>query len=78
MILLDTNVVSELMRPGPDATVVDWVCRSSGHQHLSTVNEARALLHSLSSVSRVPDLTIVCHRRVAGQLTLLDIRCYPS
>ena len=25
MIILDTNVVSELMRPGPDATVVDWV-----------------------------------------------------
>ena len=30
MIILDTNVVSELMRPGPDANVVYWVYRAGG------------------------------------------------
>jgi predicted nucleic acid-binding protein len=41
MILLDTNVVSELMRPSPNSKVVDWVARQ-GAQNLytSAVNEA--------------------------------------
>jgi predicted nucleic acid-binding protein len=26
MILLDTNVLSELMRPQPNPVVVDWIC----------------------------------------------------
>ena len=32
MIILDTNVVSELMRPGPDSNVVDWGYRAGGSQ----------------------------------------------
>jgi predicted nucleic acid-binding protein len=41
MIILDTNVVSELMRPSPDATVVDWVARQAAiNLYLSAVSEA--------------------------------------
>ena len=41
MIILDTNVVSELMRPGPDANVVDWVTGQAAlNLYLSTVTEA--------------------------------------
>lgn len=41
MIVLDTNVVSELMRPGPDADVVDWVGGQAAiNLYLSTVSEA--------------------------------------
>ena len=29
MIILDTNVISELMRPSPSPNVVDWGCRAS-------------------------------------------------
>ena len=41
MILLDTNVVSELMRPSPNPKVLDWVARQ-GAQNLytSAVNES--------------------------------------
>ena len=41
MIILDTNVVSELMRPAPDATVMDWVAgQEATNLYLSTVSEA--------------------------------------
>ncbi len=41
MIVLDTNVVSELMRPGPDASVVEWVAGQAAiNLYLSTVSEA--------------------------------------
>lgn len=41
MIVLDTNVVSELMRTGPDANVVDWVGGQAAiNLYLSTVSEA--------------------------------------
>ena len=41
MIILDTNVVSELMRPGPDANVADWVTGQAAlNLYLSTVSEA--------------------------------------
>ena len=41
MIILDTNIVSELMRPGPDANVVDWVAGQAAlNLYLSTVSEA--------------------------------------
>ena len=41
MILLDTNVVSELMRPSPAADVVDWIAgRPVADLHLSTISEA--------------------------------------
>ena len=41
MIVLDTNVVSELMRPDPSSTVVDWVAgQAVPRLFLSTVSEA--------------------------------------
>ncbi|MGH6921315.1 MAG: PIN domain-containing protein, partial [Geminicoccaceae bacterium] len=41
--LLDTNVVSELTRPRPNANVVDWIDRHSRNQfllHLSALTLA--------------------------------------
>lgn len=41
MILLDTNVVSELMRPEPSTAVLDWFgARNADDQFLSAVSEA--------------------------------------
>ena len=41
MIVLDTNVVSELMRPDPNPAVVDWVAAQAVPRlFLSTVTEA--------------------------------------
>ena len=41
MILLDTNVVSELMQPAPSGEVLDWFGRqAAGELHLSAVSEA--------------------------------------
>ena len=41
MIVLDTSVVSELMRPDPSSNVVDWVAgQAVPRLHLSTISEA--------------------------------------
>ena len=41
MILLDTNVISELMRPIPDSRIVDWAARQDIQDMCtSAVNEA--------------------------------------
>ncbi len=41
MIVLDTNVVSELMRPNPSSRVVEWVAQQAvTNLYLSTVSEA--------------------------------------
>lgn len=41
MILIDTNVVSELMRPSPVRAVIDWFGRQDAVSlHLSAVSEA--------------------------------------
>lgn len=41
MIVLDTNVVSELMRPNPSSKVVDWVAAQAVPRlFISTVSEA--------------------------------------
>ncbi len=41
MIVIDTNVVSELMRPAPDPRVIGWFGRQDGARlHLSAVSEA--------------------------------------
>ncbi len=41
MIILDTNVVSELMRPNPESKVVDWVAAQAvSNLYLSSVSEA--------------------------------------
>ena len=44
MIILDTNVVSELMRPDPSSHVVDWVAgQAASDLYLSTVSQAELL-----------------------------------
>ncbi|MCY4256680.1 MAG: type II toxin-antitoxin system VapC family toxin [bacterium] len=44
MIVLDTNVVSELMRPQPNSTVATWISnRSAATLFLSSVTEAELL-----------------------------------
>ena len=41
MIILDTNVVSELMRPIPSVSVLNWVSRQlASNLYLTTVSEA--------------------------------------
>ena len=52
MILLDTNVLSELMRPQPDQRVLNWVNDlESADVAISVMNEAE-ILHGLA---RLPD-----------------------
>lgn len=44
MILLDTNVLSELMRPEPEETVLDWVDQLNRETtYISTINQAEIL-----------------------------------
>ena len=44
MIILNTNIVSELMRPNPSSNVVAWVAgQAAPNLYLSTVNEAELL-----------------------------------
>ena len=52
MIVLDTNVVSELMRKDAAAEVVAWVDRHPGDQVFITAVTAAALLYG---VARLPD-----------------------
>ena len=41
MIVLDTNVVSELMRPSPDASVIEWLAQQAVPSlYVSTKSEA--------------------------------------
>ena len=40
MIVVDTNVVSELMRPSPSAVVVDWVRRSEQALYTTSITLA--------------------------------------
>lgn len=51
MVVLDTNVVSELMRPAPDPTVEAWVAgRAAATLFFSAVGEAE-LLYSVAIMS---------------------------
>lgn len=41
MLILDTNVLSELMRPMPDASVTSWIAeRATSSLHLTAISEA--------------------------------------
>ncbi len=51
MIILDTNVVSELMRPNPDPQVVEWVDRHPPLDVFITSVTARELLHGVARLS---------------------------
>ena len=51
-ILLDTNVLSELMRPQPDPVVIDWFAKFSGaHFYVSAITQAEILL----GIALLPD-----------------------
>jgi toxin FitB len=53
--LLDTNVISETMRPRPDPRVLAWLERRDGDAYLSvvTVGEIEAGIHR--ALARAPD-----------------------
>ncbi|MYL23181.1 PIN domain-containing protein [Halomonas alkaliantarctica] len=52
MIVLDTNVLSELMRPAPDARVVDWLDRQDAR---SVTISAITVAEILYGIERLPD-----------------------
>lgn len=51
MIVLDTNVLSELMRPSPHSTVVEWMDSRPADEFSTTAITAAELLHG---VGRLP------------------------
>jgi len=52
VIVLDTNVVSELMRPRPDVRVVTWVADLSGDDLFTT---SVTVAEVLCDIARLPD-----------------------
>ncbi|GHB14751.1 PIN domain-containing protein [Modicisalibacter luteus] len=52
MIILDTNVLFELMRPVPDAWVVDWLDRQDA---LSVTISVITVAEILYGIERLPD-----------------------
>jgi predicted nucleic acid-binding protein len=54
MIFLDTNVISETMKPKPDRLVLHWIERNGPSLHLSTVVLAEILfgIHKIRSSGR--------------------------
>lgn len=59
MLIIDTNVVSEMMRPAPDRRVIDWLSRQEpGEAHITalTVAEISFGLESLPDGRRQRDL----------------------
>jgi predicted nucleic acid-binding protein len=52
MIILDTNVVSELMRPGPDARVREWVSGRRADELGTTAITVAEIRHG---IERLPD-----------------------
>ncbi len=47
MIVLDTNVVSELMKPAPNADVIDWVAaQSASSLYITSITQAE-ILHGI-------------------------------
>ena len=82
MILLDTNVVSEPMRPVPEARVVDWIdTQPLETLYLSaiTVAELRAGVALLPRGKRRTGLNEDLERRVlplfAGRVVPFDLAC---
>lgn len=72
MIILDTNVVSELWKPIPDRKVLSWLDRQAKERlHLSAVSEAEILygLHLLAPGKRRNQLEKFFEREVLGTLS---------
>lgn len=51
MIILHTNVISEIVRPSPDAGVVEWLSRLGGDVAITSVT----LAELLAGVRRLPE-----------------------
>lgn len=66
MIVLDTNVISELMRPSPDDRVVSWVDRYPAEDVFITSVTAAELLYG---VARLPD----GHRRTVLTVQVAEL-----
>ena len=82
MILLDTNVVSEPLRPAPDARVIEWIdAQPLETLFLSaiTVAELRAGLALLPAGKRRTGLQQNLEKRVlplfAGRVLSFDLAC---
>jgi len=85
MILLDTNVVSEPLRPTPDARVIEWIdAQPLETLFLSavTVAELRAGVALLPSGKRRISLQQNLEKRVlplfAGRVLPFDLACTPA
>ena len=85
MILLDTNVVSEPLRPAPDTRVIDWVdAQPLETLFLSaiTVAELRAGVALLPAGKRRSGLQQSLEKRVlplfAGRVLPFDLACTPA
>ena len=52
MIVLDTNVVSELMKPSPSAAVAEWIRARTGGELCTT---SITLAEILYGITRLPD-----------------------
>ena len=52
MIIVDTNVVSELMKPSPSAQVIEWVRARNGNELFTTSITLAEILYGLA---RLPD-----------------------
>ena len=81
MILLDTNVVSELLRPKPDANVLAWFeANTALPMYLSTITEAELWLgvYSLPEGKRrniiEGDISEILKNDFAGQILHFDSR----
>ncbi|OLT49168.1 plasmid stabilization protein [Saccharomonospora sp. CUA-673] len=51
MIVLDTNVISEVFRPSPETRVVDWLASLTGDVAITSIT----LAELLAGVRRLPD-----------------------
>ena len=85
MILLDTNVVSEPLRPAPDARVIAWIdAQALETLYLSaiTVAELRAGVALLPAGKRRSGLQQNLEERVlplfAGRVLPFDLACTPA
>ncbi len=52
MIILDTNVLSELMRPKPSPEVVAWVAKQPGTELFTTVITEAEIFYGIESLSK--------------------------
>ena len=66
MIVVDTNVVSELMKASPSTTVVDWVRSQAG---IALYTTSITLAEILSGIRRLPD----GHRKEVLRATAEDV-----